>query len=557
MTTLHPQNKARFYIILDTSIQTMFTRGDQPITFTLSSGTKFPSDLSVLMKKTGRYFSTTSSLIEGVSEPKCEGDECECVYCPPDGCRNEDCLEKTTSSTSFQCNKETCTRTNNMKYYMTPLYPATDLYLSEYNPKFRFVKYVPSQKIEKRHMDDIMKKYLNENENPVPQIKNQIFQTPKGWRLPAEMTIPPGDFIPYVGTVPPGETPPPGWKVLPGMVIPPGGTFPPNFMTNYGKPPSLSLNQNISPNWTPPPGWKVLPRMIIPTGGTSLPNFMTNYGEPPSLSLNQNIPPDWTPPPGITMPPSGRFIPYVGTVPPGETPPPGWKVFPGMIIPPDEIPNNIQNVQEEPTEIQLSEFVVFSITYPSMSDFNTSEKFLKLYQSIIPFNLGFLYLKEERFLQHNIAVLQQILRKNRLPKTLLDPKKINMRNNRNGLQSVESDAVVIERYDDTQLNNITVPSSSQEDTDETSEDLITPEPDEYIEKIEEAVVSSINSVETTSTPPPTSTRLPTVKQKSIKKTTKKGLSAGTKVGIAVGVIAAVVIVVYGVYSWKKKKQQPR
>lgn len=193
-----------------------------------------------------------------------------------------------------------------------------------------------------------------------------------------------------------------------------------------------------------------------------------------------------------------------------------------------------------------------------MSDFDTNDKFLKLYQSIIPFNLGFLFFKEERFLQHNIAVLQQILRVNRLPKTLLDPKKIKMTSISSGMRSTKSDEAVIERYDDTQFNDLTVPTSSQEDTDDTSDDLITPEPDEYVEKIEEAVVSNLTSVATTSTSPPrTSTTIPTIKQQqSVKKTTKKGLSVGAKVGIGFGVIA-VVVIAYHVYTWKKKKQQRR
>lgn len=528
MTTPHPRSRARFYIMLDTSNTSMFTPGEEPLTFTLSAGTKFPSDLSVIMKKTGRYLSATSSDIAGMSEPKCEGDGCECLFCKPDSCAKEYCLENTTDTTNFLCSKESCARTNDMKYYMLPLYPAKEFYLSEYNAKFRFIKFIPSQKVEKRYFDEITNKYVNEKEED-QKPKNQLFGIPPGWSLPPGMTIPPGDFIPYVGTIPPGETPPPGWRVLPGMIIPPGGVFPPNFMTDFAEPPS---------------------------------------GEERTVATNlPRLPPSWTPPPGLTMPPPGRFIPYVGTIHPDETFPPGWQVLPGMIIFPYEIPNNMREpptmepptLKEEPTEIQLPEFVVFSITYPSMSDFDTNDKFLKLYESIMPFNLGFLFFKEERFLQHNIAVLQQILRVNRLPKTLLDPKKIKMTSNSSHWQSVKSDDADIERYDnDIKINDLKVPISPQEDTDDTSDDLITPEPDGYVEKIEEAVVSSVRSIATTSTAPPrTSTRLPIIKQQqNVKKTTKKGLSVGAKVGIAVGVIA-VIAITYGAYTWKKKKQQRR
>jgi hypothetical protein len=410
-----------------------------------------------------------------------------------------------------------------MKYYMTPLYPAKDLYLSAYNPKFRFIKFIPSKTILKSHLDEITNKYVGEEDKPVQ--RNQLFETPPEWSLPPGMTIPPGDFIPYVGTIPPGQTPPPGWRVLPGMIVPPGGTFPPDFMTQFGELPSGDER----------------------TVDTNLPQ----------------LPPGWTPPPGMTMPPPGRFIPYVGTIPPGETFPPGWQVLHGMIIPPSEIPNNMRapptmgppKVKEEPSDIQLPEFVVFSITYPSISDFDTNDKFLKLYQSIIPFNLGFLFFKEERFLQHNIAVLQQILRVNKLPKTLLDPKKINMKQqNRTSstTSSVKNDGVVVERYDDTQLNDLNVPSSSQEDTDDVSDDLITPEPDNYADEIAEKIV--VSNIITTTSPPfrTTTTMMPLIKKKK-----KPGLSTGAKVGIGVGVVVGVALL-YGIYSLrnnKKKKSQ--
>jgi hypothetical protein len=65
MTTFNPMKKARFYIMVDVSD---LTKDDQnePITFTLPMGTKFPTNLLTIMEKTGRVFSTDSGL-EGIS----------------------------------------------------------------------------------------------------------------------------------------------------------------------------------------------------------------------------------------------------------------------------------------------------------------------------------------------------------------------------------------------------------------------------------------------------------------------------------------------------------
>jgi hypothetical protein len=484
-TTSIPRNKkARFYIMLDAdaSNSSMFTRGEEPITFTLSAGSKFPTDLSILMNKTKRFISLTSSMIEGVSDPQCIGENCECFFCVPDGCMNKNCLEKTstTSSAYVQCNQESCARTNDMKYFVSPLYPAKELYLSEYNPKFRFLKFIPSQTIGKNQIDEIRNQYLGEEENQSDQrraitaINNQMFETPAGWSLPPGMTVPPGDFIPYVGTVPPGDTPPPGWRVLPGMVIPPGGTFPPDFMSQFGEPPEERTGQ------TPPP----------------------------------LMPPGLSPPP--QMPPEGE--------------------------------TRLNLAAEENSDmIQLPEFVVFSITYPSMYDFNTGDKFSELYQSLLPFNLGFLYFKEDKFLQHNIAVLQQILRVNKLPKTLLDTKKINMKGKITiSSSSVESDEVVTERFDATELKNLVVPTSSQEDTDTVVDVLLTPEPDNYVDEIENIIVSNIIP-DTTSTAPPKTTK---------PRSKKKGLSTGAKIGMGLGASVVVLLMLYGLYKyWKKQNKK--
>ena len=270
------------------------------------------------------------------------------------------------------------------------------------------------------------------------------------------------------------------------------------------------------------------------------------------------MPPGWSLGPGMTIPPEGDFIPYVGTIPPGETFPPGWTVLPGMIIPSREDPNNLQDVQQQLAEeqsssgaglsdtIQLPEFVVFSITYPSMYDFNTNDKFLELYQSIMPFNLGFLYFNEDKFLQHNIAVLQQILRVNKLPKTLLDPKKINMTRGNNIGSSVKRGEMVIERFGDVQLKDLSVPTSSQQDTDVVNDTLITPEPDNYVVTIEKKIVS--NMIVSTSTAPPKTI----LKQKK-----NKGLPTGSKIGIGIGVGVVILFIIFGLYNYWKQQNKNR
>jgi hypothetical protein len=448
MTTPHPQRKARFYIILTTFNQNFIT-GKDPITFTLSTGASFPSDLSFLMDKTGRYLSTTQSLIEGKSEPKCEGDDCSCVSCQPDGCMNEYCLQKMSSAANVRCDKDTCERTNDMKYLMFPLYPSPEFYLEKYNPKFRFIRFIPSQKIDKHYFDEVVNNKSNTNGQDQDVKKRQLFEIPPGWSLAPGMTIPPGDFIPFMGTQPPDETLPPGWTVLPGMLIPPGETFPPDMMAQLGE------SDNVSNNQT-----------------------------------------------------------------------------------------------KEPDQIQLPEFVVFSITYPSMRDFDTDDKFTELFQSIMLLSQGFLFFKEDRYIQHNIAVLQQILRINKLPKTLFNPKKLNLRPEHmlSPPPSAESDdeMVVIERYDETDLKDLSVPISSQEDTDPISDDLITPEPDEYVE---EKLASDLSSLPSTTNAPYKTTKLPVLKKKK-----PSGLSMGVKIGIGVCIG---IFIIYGLYYWKKKNQHPR
>lgn len=145
MTTPYPGKKAQFYILVpqDTS---EFTPESTPITFSLPVGTKFPDDLTQIMKKTQRYF-TFKSVILGETLPTCES--CECYNCSDlvQTCSGEECKGFVSSLDGIQCNMASCAKTNDTKYYLLPLYP-TDASLPHYNPKFKFIKVIPATKVD-------------------------------------------------------------------------------------------------------------------------------------------------------------------------------------------------------------------------------------------------------------------------------------------------------------------------------------------------------------------------------------------------------------------------
>lgn len=145
MTTPHPGKKAQFYILVPQDT-TEFTPESTPITFSLPAGTKFPDDLSQIMKKTQRYF-TFKSIVLGETSPTCES--CECSNCSDlvQTCQGEACKGFVSSTADIQCNTASCTKTNDTKYYLLPLYP-TDSSLPHYNPKFKFVKTFPATKVD-------------------------------------------------------------------------------------------------------------------------------------------------------------------------------------------------------------------------------------------------------------------------------------------------------------------------------------------------------------------------------------------------------------------------
>jgi hypothetical protein len=169
-----------------------------------------------------------------------------------------------------------------------------------------------------------------------------------------------------------------------------------------------------------------------------------------------------------------------------------------------------------------------------MTDFNTSEKFLLLYESIMIYNLGFMLFGEEKYLQHNISILQKILRTNKLPSSLLNPKKIFMTRHKQSplsSQSNMSQSVIVERYDnDIDLKNLVVPTSSKEDTDTISGFLSTPDPDEYVEEINKEIATTVIKTIVATIPP----------TKKTDTETKTCLSTGAKVWIGIAIFMILV-----------------
>ena len=441
--------KARFFILLDTE---RMIKSAEPITFTLPAGSTLPSDLSILMKKVGRFLSLSETSVEAFSDPQCIGEDCSCVICEPSSCKGEFCKDFTTTTETIQCNNSSCSKTNDAKYFIYSFYPDPGMFLSDYNPKFKFLRYIPARKIPKNRIEEIQKKMINEKTYYSTMVKN--------------------------------------------------------------------LTQDIPRNNTSPP---------------------------------IQFPPDWTLAPGYTMPP-GYFYPFLGTLSPNNQPPAGWDILPGMVVPPLSI--NIDNQNDPslshnsitiPDEIYAPETAVFALTYPSMTDFNTKEKFLNLYEAVMFPSIGFLMLGEDRYIQHNIAVLQQILKSNNLPKSLLNPQNMvepKMVKEKTNYSTIFPNDVVIERYEDIDLGSLIIPISSLDDTDDVVETLSTPEPDLYVSEIENKIVSDVlRSISNTTTSVPV-----------MKKSKPKGLSLGKKIGIGAGIAVVVFLIsVFVRWYFKNKK----
>lgn len=174
-TTLSPNDIVQFYMIFPEN--SPFNREELPITFTLPSGKAFPSDLSGIMNKTKRFFSFDQSEVKGVSNPECQGTDCICQNCPSSTvlCTGIECKDysNTLSTTGITCNKSTCTTVNEIKYSMYPLYPV-DMTLSQYSPKFKFIKSISSSLLSLSELQknvDLVKK-LFVDETTIPPLEN-------------------------------------------------------------------------------------------------------------------------------------------------------------------------------------------------------------------------------------------------------------------------------------------------------------------------------------------------------------------------------------------------
>ena len=110
--------------------------------------------------------------------------------------------------------------------------------------------------------------------------------------------------------------------------------------------------------------------------------------------------------------------------------------FEEMLPPGETLPPLDENFEP----FNLSGLVIFSVVYPSVKDFHTPEIFRKLQETLqgSPF---FKIIKQEKYLDHNIATLQEIIRINQLPKTLMKKQRI------------------VETYED-----LVVPTTSKDDT---------------------------------------------------------------------------------------------
>ena len=146
--------------------------------------------------------------------------------------------------------------------------------------------------------------------------------------------------------------------------------------------------------------------------------------------------------------------------------------------------------------------VLFSVSFPSMEVFATSDKFKELQASITAFAPTLKGL--DMYEKHNTAMLQRIIKNNnKLSRDMLDvatkkpsagsatqrpkPLKGTMSPADAGTKSPRTRPpartqrpTIVERYEDEDgfvPNELTVPKSDMEDTDNTPVELLTPEPD--------------------------------------------------------------------------------
>lgn len=138
--------KAQFFLVFGEEHNefTSDISSDALVSFTLSTGTKLPSTIdgmALIMEKIERYFDWRNILL-GETQPSC-GD-CECTNCNDlvDYCVSKNCLNYVSSIDKIECSNASCSKSNDIKYFIRPLFPLKES-LPHYNPKFKFIKMFP------------------------------------------------------------------------------------------------------------------------------------------------------------------------------------------------------------------------------------------------------------------------------------------------------------------------------------------------------------------------------------------------------------------------------
>lgn len=176
MSTPSPNDYARFFMMFPDNAP--MNRESEPILFTLPSDKTFPTDLVGIMNKTKRFLSFEQSEVKGSTTPQCDGTNCQCQNCPVSElvCVGKECIGQraTDPTTNITCNQTGCLASNDITYSMFPLYPV-DMCLSQYNPKFKFMKYMSSEKIDGKAHESTIQKLFKEGETIPPM---DILQLP-------------------------------------------------------------------------------------------------------------------------------------------------------------------------------------------------------------------------------------------------------------------------------------------------------------------------------------------------------------------------------------------
>jgi hypothetical protein len=146
--------------------------------------------------------------------------------------------------------------------------------------------------------------------------------------------------------------------------------------------------------------------------------------------------------------------------------------------------------------LQLPNLVLFRVSYP-ISAFTTGDKFAELYEIITYTNNFITLFNEERLIQHNIATLQKVIKKNKLQKMDAQSIKQGVKTNSEKVVSKEiiqssmnehkkqtiftrASPPLMEKYtegEEIEVKTLRVPISIREDTLLIPDSLLTIEPE--------------------------------------------------------------------------------